>query len=130
MVRSELDRDPEVGLDALFDKAREIDPAVAELSRRQFHARYPLQVKRTRGQGAGPRKRAPGKRATRAAAVPGQGQARRRRGRGEVDRDAIRRVFLDFAADLAEAESRQDLVRVLRSTDDYVDRVQKMLNEA
>ena len=44
-VERTLEVDPDVSNADLFAGAREIDPFVAELSARQFHAKYPLQVK-------------------------------------------------------------------------------------
>lgn len=46
MVRAELEEDPDAENKALYRKAKKIDPAVEDLTLRQFHARYPLQVKR------------------------------------------------------------------------------------
>ncbi len=45
-VEEQLQRNPEVTVDELFEGAKELNPDVAELNKRQFHARYPLQVKR------------------------------------------------------------------------------------
>ncbi|WP_148306583.1 hypothetical protein [Gemmatirosa kalamazoonensis] len=42
MVRGELAKNPNVGNDALLEKARAIDPKVRRLSPRQFHATYRL----------------------------------------------------------------------------------------
>jgi hypothetical protein len=39
----------------------------------------------------------------------------------------VRQVFLDFATDLAAAEDRKDLVKVLAAVDAYVDQVVKSL---
>ena len=137
LVRSELDRDPAIGLEALYDKAKEIDPAVAEMSQRQFHARYPLQVKRGRGSKGGSKPAAAKKRrakSARAAETPSAARPRRARGAGAaeeagtgIDRDAIRGVFMEFASDFAQAESRQEIVRVLSSIDGYVDRVHQLV---
>ena len=44
-VERTLEVDPDVSNADLFAGAREIDPSVAELSARQFHAKYSLQVK-------------------------------------------------------------------------------------
>ena len=50
MVRAELDENPDVENKVLFEKATEIDEEIGDLSLRQFHARYPLQVKRQKAQ--------------------------------------------------------------------------------
>ncbi|HEV2130138.1 MAG TPA: hypothetical protein VGR27_03520, partial [Longimicrobiaceae bacterium] len=52
MVRQRLREKPDVELRELYESAQQIDPEVANLSTRQFYARYPLQIKR-RPQGAG-----------------------------------------------------------------------------
>jgi len=46
MIEEALEEDPDVSNDELQERAAEIDPSVADLSARSFHARYPLQVKR------------------------------------------------------------------------------------
>ena len=46
MVEEALRENPDVSNDELQERAAEIDPAIADLSARSFHARYPLQVKR------------------------------------------------------------------------------------
>lgn len=130
MVRSELERDPNVATEVLAEKARKIDPAVGELSPRQFHARYPLQVKRTLSQGAPKKGKRGRKRGGKAPAPAGTAPKRAsRRGAPTGERDAIRGVFLDFASDFAKAESRQEIVGVLSSVDAYVDRVQKLVGK-
>lgn len=134
MVRRELDRDPDVALDVLIEKAKGIDPSAGELTPRQFHARYPLQIKRSRNRASprkgrkekGGRKRAA--RAGRAAEAPPAKRAESRRPAAS-ERDAIRNVFLAFASDFAKAESRQEIVGVLGSIDVYVDRVQKLMGK-
>lgn len=45
MVEEELRKDPETSNQELREKAEEIDSDIADLSARQFNARYPLQVK-------------------------------------------------------------------------------------
>ena len=45
-VEEQLQKDPAVTVDELFEGAKVLKPDVAELNKRQFHARYPLQVKR------------------------------------------------------------------------------------
>ncbi len=114
-VEAELKKNPKASVDELMEIAKGVSPAIGKLSKRQFHARYPLQVKRKMS----PSK--PGRPRTRKAA----GRKRSTRGRGNGGRDAVRAVFLDFASDLAAAEARKDVVRVVASVDKYVDDVLK-----
>jgi hypothetical protein len=111
MVRDELERDPDIENKALYAKAKKIDPAVDDLSLRQFHARYPLQVKRKMAQkrDGGRKRRTSGK--------------ARKSGGGGVDREAVRSVLLRFARDVSAAEGKADMIDVLSSVDDYVDDV-------
>jgi hypothetical protein len=135
MVVKELDKNPSVGLESLYARAKEIDSSVSELSLRQFHARYPLQVKRSRSRGAAkrqkgasPRKRAAG--GDKGAATRGSTQRRSRgdaTGGAEFDREKVRQLFLEFASEFAEAESRKEIVRVLSSVDSYVNRLSKVV---
>lgn len=46
MVRKEIQKNPSVSSEELFEKAKKVDRGVGDLNVRQFHARYPLQVKR------------------------------------------------------------------------------------
>lgn len=134
MVEEALAADRNTPSQTLFDRAVEIDPSIAEMSRRQFHAQYPLQVKRALGGSTGGRKgarksaggkrgaskRAAGKRA--AEAAPGRG----RRGGAGDGREAIRRALVEFATAFAEAETRTEIVRVLGGVDAYVDRIERL----
>lgn len=118
MVAKELEKDPEARADALFEKAREIDPSIGDLSLRQFHARYPLPLKRKRSAGKGRKRRA----RTRGKAVAPQARKSTQAPPKGAPRDEVRRVFLEFASDLARAESRASIVDVLAKVDEYVDR--------
>jgi hypothetical protein len=118
-VEAALRENPGATVDELFAIAQRVNESVAGLSKRQFHARYPLQVKR---------KLSPPKprRARRAKPAP-------RRGRKPADgsvREAVRSSFLRFASDLAAAEARKDLVRVVAGVDRYVDEVLKATGNA
>jgi hypothetical protein len=46
MVRREIQKNPSVSSEELFEKAKKVDRGIGDLNVRQFHARYPLQVKR------------------------------------------------------------------------------------
>lgn len=127
MVEEELKKNPDISVNDLQAKAQKINKGVSSLTSRQFHARYPLQVKRRktgRKRTAKPAKTAAAKPARRASrkkttrvATPSPAPA------GGVDRDAIRAAFLTFASDLAGAEARKDVVKVLAGVDKYVNQV-------
>lgn len=117
MVAQELERDPGISVDALFEKAKAVDPAIGDLSLRQFNARYPLPIKRRKSQSNRPRKPRKQPPAGRAA-----GSATSKKAARGSPRDEVRRVFLDFAGDLARAESRASIVEVVARVDEYVDR--------
>lgn len=48
MVRRQLDRENPPDTKALYGRAIRLDPSIRELSLRQFHAKYPLKIKRER----------------------------------------------------------------------------------
>ncbi len=112
-VAAALGKNPSASVDELFEMARGVNPTIGELSKRQFHARYPLQIKRK----LNPRKRRK-RRSPKAASGTG-----RRSGGSIARRDAVRSALLRFASDVAGAEERKDLVRVVANVDRYVDQV-------
>jgi len=127
MVEDELKKNPDISVDDLQKKAQGINKGVGSLTARQFHARYPLQIKRrktnrkrtskaAKPSTTKPARRASRKRPTKVAASPPAPAT-------GADRDAIRAAFLTFASDLAGAEARKDVVKVLAGVDKYVDRV-------
>jgi len=119
-VEKVLDEDPDIRLEDLYERAKESNASVGELSKRQFNARYPLQVKRRRSQALRSRLGTRKKRRT------GKARARSRStesSRGS--REAVRQVFLQFATDITGAEERKELVRVLANVDRYVDQALK-----
>jgi len=105
-VEAELKKTPDVSTNELFEKAKKKHPTAKELSVRQFHARYPLQVKRRMSLAKGGGRRKP-----------------RRRTRRAARREAVRDALLRFASDLSAAEERKDLVKLLAEVDKYVDDV-------
>jgi hypothetical protein len=117
-VETALRKNPEIQLQDLYERAKKVIPSVRKLSKRQFNARYPLQVKRRRAlaekaMGVGKKKvSSPRSRPSKKTPVPS----------GEP-RDRVRNVFLKFATDIAAAEERKDLVKVLAGVDQYVDEV-------
>lgn len=133
LVEAELKKNPEATTGELQDAAKKKFPSVGRLTKRQFNARYPLQIKRRKTSSAGKKKttRTRTKRAASAVKKAASKTPRRRRSapvapaREGADRDAIRQQFLRFASDITAAESRRDLVRVLASVDKYVEAVAK-----
>ena len=116
-VERALEVDPGISNADLFAGAREIDPSVAELSARQFHAKYPLQVKARLAKAAAtareapPQPEAPPVEETAAADAPSAGTG---------DPAAVRRLLLDLAKELANAETQADTIEVMARLDDYV----------
>ena len=123
-VEGVLKKNPDMELEELFEATKKFKPSIGSLSRRQFNARYPLQVKRRRalaergvtGRGKRPRtKKTP--------TAVSQKPPRPLPSSEAYPKDAIRQIFLQFATDIAAAEERKDLVKVLASVDKYVDEV-------
>ena len=117
-VEKTLTQHPDMQLEELFQRAKEFKSSMSKLSKRQFNARYPLQVKRRRALAArrtsGKGKEgapSPRQRSRKAVPIPG------------APRDRVRQVLLQFATDIAAAEEKKDLVRVLAGVDDYVNQV-------
>jgi hypothetical protein len=141
-VEEELKRNPGATLDELWAKAKQVSPGVGRLDRRQFNARYPLQVKRRLQAASGKRPRR-GRKAKVIAAVglrrgPGRPKGSGRKGRGAAvqanagdaaARDAIRQALIGFATEvLGAADKPQQLIKTLTGVDSYVDRVTKALS--
>lgn len=120
-VEEVLKKSPKIQLEDLFEKAKGVSASIGKLSKRQFNARYPLQVKRRRSlavrkKGGRPRK----------APVPPSTKDQKKGSRTASDpRETVRQVFLQFATDITGAEERKELVKVLANVDRYVDRVLK-----
>jgi len=121
MVERELGRDPDISNEALYEKARKIDGSIADLTLRQFHARYPLQVKRRRAAASGrskkKRKAGSGRRRTKKSA-PGSG----------ADREAVREILLRLAREVSAAEGKAAMIDLVVGLDRYVDEVVKAAN--
>lgn len=117
MVEGELDRDPDISNEALYEKARQIDGSIGDLTLRQFHARYPLQVKRRRAAASGRKK---GRRGSRSAAGSGKADST-----GGADREAIREVLLRLAREVSAAEGKAAMIDLVVGLDRYVDEVVK-----
>lgn len=125
LVESEIRKNPKVSNDELFEKARKVDKSVADLSRRQFHARYPLQVRRgfsLGGRAAEAPREAPAK-VKAAAGTVAKSTA------GDADRAVVRGVLVQFARDVAAADDKAAVLAVMGDVDKYVDRVVKATAE-
>ena len=116
-VERTLEANPGVKNADLFAGAREIDPSVAELSGRQFHAKYPLQVKARLAKAAAPEPEPPP-----APEVPESEELTAPEAPSAVAGDplAVRRLLLDLAKELATAESKAEVIEVMARLDDYV----------
>lgn len=111
-VEKELKKNPDASVDELLDVAAKVNKSVTKLTKRQFHARYPLQVKRRLNP---PKRSDKRKRSTR---------SRKKSSNGE-SKEQVREILLRFASDLAAAEERKAVVRVVASVDTYVDEILK-----
>lgn len=133
MVRKELDENPEMETDALFEKAKAMDSSLEDLSLRQFHARYPLQVKRQRSASKKKAAKNSGKKSgggrSKASRKKRKASSGDRSAPGSDGREAIRAGLLRFAKDVAAAENKADLITVVTSVGDYVDQVTEALEK-
>lgn len=114
-VEAELKKTPDMSSKDLFEKAKEDFEAARGLTIREFHARYPLQVKRRESLAKGGSSRRKSK----------SRRSRRSRKNQTANRDAVRDELLAFASELSAAEERRALVKVLAGIDGWVDRLLK-----
>lgn len=116
-VRETLDANPDAETQELFERAKEADASIEDLSLRQFNARYPLQVKRQMsagGDGSGLEdQEEPSSHETKKMAS---------------QREAIRKGMLRFAHDVARAEGKAQLIDVFTAVDAYVDKIVEALD--
>jgi hypothetical protein len=105
MVQREIQADSSVTNETLFERAKTIDRKVGKLSKREFNARYPLQVRR---------RIAPARRRRSAPAADRKAEARRA---------AVRKILLDYGKAIAAAEGKADMVDLIAGLDSYVDRL-------
>ena len=103
MVRSEIERRPDITSQELFEKAKKLERGVRNLSPRQFNATYPLQVRRTM--------------------APRRPRAKRGARKAVLGRDQVRGVLIEFARTVAGAEDPGQLIDVIGNLDGWVDRV-------
>jgi len=126
-VERTLEANPGVTNADLLAGAREIDPSVGQLTGRQFHAKYPLQVKARLAKAAAPKPKPPPEPEVPTAEEPttpglssaGEGDPEAPPA-GEGDPLAVRRLLLDLAKELASAESKAEVIEVMARLDDYV----------
>jgi len=126
-VERKLEANPGVTNADLLAGAREIDPSVGQLTGRQFHAKYPLQVKARLAKAAAPKPKPPPEPEVPTAE---ESTAPDRPSAGEDDPEApptgegdplaVRRLLLDLAKELASAESKAEVIEVMARLDDYV----------
>ena len=121
-----LEANPGISNADLFAGAREIDASVTELSGRQFHARYLLQV---RARLQGPRRPSPRRRGNRRCQRPREPAAADAPA-WEGDPVAVRRLLLDLAREPANAGSRADTSEVLARLDYVADYVAEIMKAA
>ncbi len=125
-----LKRNPDVKNAELFKGACEIDASVAELSARQFHAKYPLQVKRRLAASAPAPKPAPAPEPAPAAPAPSAPAVAKPAPApavaeapsvGDGGAAAIRGLLLSLARELANAGTQAETIEVMARLDGYVD---------
>ncbi len=117
-----LKRNPEVKNAELFKGACEIDASVADLSARQFHAKYPLQVKRRLAATEAPKPAAPAPApAAPAVAEPPPPPAPEVPSIGDGDAAAVRGLLFNLARELANAGTQAETIEVMVRLDGYVD---------
>ena len=128
-VERELEKDPDVSNETLFEGAKKINRAVAKLTPRQFHAKYPLQVKRRKGSGKGRKRTTGAKKKTAKRRTAAKGRKRATKATGSAadngNHEAVRRVMLRFAQDLSAAEDQSQTIGVLAKLDRYVTDIMK-----
>lgn len=127
MVRKELKKNPDAENKELYEKATKVDDSIDDLTLRQFHARYPLQVKRQIAQKQGGKKGGRKKKKKKSRKKRGTSGKSGSASSGP-DRDAIRGTLLQFAKDVSSAEGKAEMIDLLTSVDEYVDEVVEALD--
>ncbi len=137
LVEKQLHKDPKTSNADLFKKAQKVDAAVGKLTLRQFHAKYPLQVKRRlapkkpKKRGSKPRRsaprasRKPGRKPGRKPAAKTTAKTAKTRARSGANREAVRGSLLRFARDISSASNKVETIEILANIDKYVDEVLK-----
>ena len=114
LIEKELKKNPKATAKELQQKAKAVSPSVGKLSVRQFHAKYPLQVRRKLALKK-PRRAAPKK--------PRRAAPKARAARGQVNREAIRNTLMTFARDVSAAEGKSETIAVLGKLDNYINAI-------
>ncbi len=114
LIEKELKKNPKATAKELQQKAKAVSASVGKLSVRQFHAKYPLQVRR---------KLAPKKPRRAAPKKPRRAAPKARAARGQVNREAVRNTLMTFAQDLSAAQGKSETIAVLRKLDNYIDAI-------
>jgi len=124
MVRKELEASPDASTTELHEKAKKVDPAMKDLSVRQFHARYPLQVKRKKSLAEGGGRR---KKKNKRGRTSGSGSARAGRRSGASSQSEIHGVLVEFAKEISAANDRGPtaMLDVISNLDGWVARIEK-----
>lgn len=126
MVRKELEASPDASTTELHEKAKKVDPAMKDLSIRQFHARYPLQVKRKKSlaEGGGRRRK---KKKEKRSRTSGSGSTRSKRRSGSSSQSEIHAVLVEFAKEVSAANDRGPtaMLDVISNLDGWVARIEK-----
>lgn len=133
-IEKELKINPKATAKELQQKAKAVSEAVGKLSVRQFHAKYPLQIRRKlapkKPRRAAPKAKAAPKKPRRAAPKaraapkkPRSAAPKATAARGQVNREAIRDTLMTFAKDLSDAEGKSETIAVLRKLDTYIDAI-------
>lgn len=127
-VTRTLKENPGVKNAELFAGACEIDASVAELSARQFHAKYPLQVKRRLAAAAAeapaavaPSVAEPAPAAAPPPPPPPPPPPAEAPSVGDGDAAAIRGLLISLARELANAGTQAETIEVMARLDGYVD---------
>jgi len=128
-VERELAKNPDVSNDTLLEGAKKIDKSVTQLTPRQFHAKYPLQVKRRSGKPrAKSAKKKSSPKASRRTAASRSRRATKRKSAAPASsagEDRVRSVMMKFAKDLSSADSQVETIEVLSNMDRYVSDIMK-----
>lgn len=127
-VERELAKNPDVSNDTLLEGAKKIDKSVTELTPRQFHAKYPLQVKRRAGKGGAKKKKKSTAKASRRGGASRSRRATKRKSAtttSSAGEDRVRGVMMKFARDLSSADSQVETIEVLSNMDRYVSDIMK-----
>jgi hypothetical protein len=129
LVRREIEKNPSVSNDVLVEIAAAIDRSVRKLSRQQFHGTYRLTAARAIASARGGRRKAAGGQPA-SAKVKTNRPGRRTHitsapnlNTDPSGRTAVRAALLEFASEIAKAESKADIIDALSSIERYVERV-------